>query len=300
MSISLMAQAWKVEGVTQNEKIVLLALCDCANDAGMCFPSVSALQDKCSTTDRSVRRALASLEAGGFLRREARDGRCNVYWLTLGETVQTSRNPGHSVTPDRKSPLTQCHTTPDTVSYINITEPSIEPSVNHHTISAREENKRPVTSNPGGEGPHNGEQAKPVRNAKKRKHAVDEWTGPSDRTWELIAKAGIERGFAESLLDEFRLYWEERAELRPGWEATFLNHVKTRWERQPAKTYAPITNQRGKYDGNSGSKKFNAHQYINDWIRAEGGACGETDLQGDVIDVRAEVVCGVTDGGPGS
>ena len=52
---------------------------------------------------------------------------------------------------------------------------------------------------------------------------------PKDRTYELITKAGISKSFADSLLDEFIFYWRERKEKRPGWDSTFLNHVKNRW-----------------------------------------------------------------------
>ena len=44
----------------------------------------------------------------------------------------------------------------------------------------------------------------------------------------------MDRPFAESCLDEFRLYWQERGERRPGWEATFVNNVKRQWQNRPA------------------------------------------------------------------
>ena len=70
----------------------------------------------------------------------------------------------------------------------------------------------------------------------------DDWT-PAETTYALLAKHGIPQPFAESCLDEFRLYWQERGESRPGWEATFVNNVKHQWERRPA-TATPGNGQR--------------------------------------------------------
>ena len=68
---------------------------------------------------------------------------------------------------------------------------------------------------------------------------------PTEATYALLEKSGIERSFAEGCLDEFRLYWTERQEQRPGWEATFLNNVKRQWaHRTPPATPTPRNGQR--------------------------------------------------------
>lgn len=59
---------------------------------------------------------------------------------------------------------------------------------------------------------------------------AEDWT-PADSTYALLTKGGIPETFSASCLDEFRLYWRERGEVRPGWEATFVNGVKMQWER---------------------------------------------------------------------
>lgn len=76
--------------------------------------------------------------------------------------------------------------------------------------------------------------AKPATKAKaKPKVAMaDDWQ-PADSTFELLEQHGIDRPFAESCIAEFRLYWQERGDRRPGWEATFLGNVKRQWERRP-------------------------------------------------------------------
>ena len=69
---------------------------------------------------------------------------------------------------------------------------------------------------------------------------------PSDRCYELIARAGIGREFASGLIDEFILYWEERGDKRSGWEATFINHAKSQWVRYPQKSQ---NDRQGSYSG---------------------------------------------------
>ena len=89
MSIKLMCAAFDAE-VPSTQKLVLLALCDNANDEGHCFPSISTLERKCSLSDRAVQLAVGWLEANGFLTRQFRTGRATLYVMT----------------PERGSPLT--------------------------------------------------------------------------------------------------------------------------------------------------------------------------------------------------
>ena len=302
-----MSIAWKDEGISQTEKIVLLALCDCANDEGMCFPSVSRLEKKCCLSDRGVQKAMAALEKRGFVSRDVRSGKSSIYWVT--PELRSPPNVVHpergSPTPERRSPPPPnvVHPTPEPRSPINITEQSGEPSLKRKKRNAREENNEHVDTTAGSDGPPNADQAQPGRKANKRATmrliSVDQWTGPGLRCLDLIERAGIPREFADSLLVEFRFFWEERGEVRPGWDATFLNHVKIKWERKPPSHNAPIFNQRGNYAGSSGARKFNAHQYVSEWIRSETATGGEEDFSGAVADVRAEVDGSVTDRGNG-
>lgn len=101
------------------QKFVLVALCDSANDQGECYPSVPTLMGKCSMSDRGIQKCIVELEATGFLRRDFRNGRSTIYWMT----------------PERGSPRTwfppnDVHPTPEPCSPITVIEPSIEPSGN--------------------------------------------------------------------------------------------------------------------------------------------------------------------------
>lgn len=105
MSIALMSAAFAAP-INATQKIVLLALCDCANDHGECYPSVQKLLEKTSLKERAVQAAMAALEAAGYMRREFRNGRSTVYWMTP--------QPPHQMHPRTKCtrPRTSCTPTP--------------------------------------------------------------------------------------------------------------------------------------------------------------------------------------------
>lgn len=63
MSIKLMSHAWDHFQGTATEKLVLLALCDFANDEGDAWPSVATLERKTGASERSVRYTLRHLES---------------------------------------------------------------------------------------------------------------------------------------------------------------------------------------------------------------------------------------------
>lgn len=134
--------------LSSTQKLVLLALCDSANDQGECYPSVTTLVEKCSLTDRAIQAAIADLESMEHLRREPRNGRSTVYWMTPYPGESSPPNVIHPrttfaperhsppklvhPTPERRSPPPPnvVHPTPERHSPITITEPSVEPPGN--------------------------------------------------------------------------------------------------------------------------------------------------------------------------
>lgn len=120
MSIALMTAAFKAK-LSPTNKLVLLALCDCANDQGECFPSIQNLMGKSSLSERSVQAAVAWLEANGFLTRQMRNGRSTLYVLTpAGAAPPQQAHPRRSRTP----PPQELHPTPAAPAPITIREPS--------------------------------------------------------------------------------------------------------------------------------------------------------------------------------
>src|SRR4051794_39682647 len=66
MSIRMMSLVWELD-LPDSEKLVLLALADCANDEGDCWPSVATLTKKCSKSERTVQNCIRTLCVKGHL-----------------------------------------------------------------------------------------------------------------------------------------------------------------------------------------------------------------------------------------
>jgi hypothetical protein len=77
MSVRVMTAVWAL-ALPDSEKIVLLALADCANDEGHCWPGMKSLVAKCSKAERTIQGAIQKLVDGGHLtRREVMGKGCN-------------------------------------------------------------------------------------------------------------------------------------------------------------------------------------------------------------------------------
>lgn len=63
-----MTAVWSIN-LPDSQKIVLLALADCANDEGLCWPSMASLAKKCSKGERTVQGVIRELVAAGHLTR---------------------------------------------------------------------------------------------------------------------------------------------------------------------------------------------------------------------------------------
>ena len=61
--------------------MVLLALCDNANDQGECYPSIDYLAIKCSMGERTVQGHISDMERAGIVRRQLRPGTTTVYHI---------------------------------------------------------------------------------------------------------------------------------------------------------------------------------------------------------------------------
>lgn len=72
-----MTAAWAVD-MPAGEKLVLLALADCANDEGRCWPGIASLSRKTGKSERSLQGAIKALCAAGHLTRVEVPGKgCN-------------------------------------------------------------------------------------------------------------------------------------------------------------------------------------------------------------------------------
>ncbi len=86
MSVKLMAKAWEMP-IPSGQKMVLLALCDHANDDGACYPSQNKIAQKCSMSMRAIVRHIKWLENHGILVKERRQNtnirKSNLYLISL-------------------------------------------------------------------------------------------------------------------------------------------------------------------------------------------------------------------------
>ncbi len=106
MSVHITSRAWKTEGLSMTQKIVLVKLADNASDQGQCWPSVPTIAKECSCTERAVYSAIKELERLGHITRRIRSGTSTVYMV----------NPCTTFTPETDSPLNDIHPTPEPTS----------------------------------------------------------------------------------------------------------------------------------------------------------------------------------------
>ncbi len=141
VSIVLMSAAFKAP-IKATPKLVLLALCDCANDQGECYPSVPTLMEKCSSGERTVQDAMSYLTSAGYMTRDFRKGRSTLYQIT---DPRTWRTPADSAPPQQPHPTPaaaaplppqQPHPTPAAAAPITVNEPSVEPKRKKERASA--------------------------------------------------------------------------------------------------------------------------------------------------------------------
>lgn len=100
-----MTLVWSLD-LPDSEKIVLLALADCANDEGHCWPSMRSLTVKCSKSDRTIQYAIKKLvEEGHLTRREVPGKGCNY-----------SVHPRNSCAPEEIAPPKGTTQTPEAAS----------------------------------------------------------------------------------------------------------------------------------------------------------------------------------------
>jgi hypothetical protein len=102
MSIRASNWAWMIQ-LSPAPKIVLLALADIADDAGVCYPSISHIAKKACLGERAVQRRLAELRQLRLLsvqRRFRKDGSptSNLYSLHISMSAERDRG-GVEMTP---------------------------------------------------------------------------------------------------------------------------------------------------------------------------------------------------------
>lgn len=97
MSVQLIAWAFEQQLGSITEKSVLLSLANASNGhTGRCHPSIERLAKETNANEKTVRRALVSLEAKGYIQRERarkNDGTLGIYSYTFPKLDTASHPP---------------------------------------------------------------------------------------------------------------------------------------------------------------------------------------------------------------
>lgn len=112
VSVRLMTEVWAVS-LPDSEKLVLLALADCANDEGLCWPSMATLARKCSKSDRTVQASIKRLVASGHMSRSEVPGKGCRYII---HPTTEAASPPKRLRPEAPSPPKGTTPTPEAAS----------------------------------------------------------------------------------------------------------------------------------------------------------------------------------------
>lgn len=97
MSIDATRWAWKQQGISPTQKLVLLSMADRAGEDHTCWPSITRLVQDTGFSDRTIQKAIAGMEAIGLVRRIATSGKVNRY-LLIGVSAREAESM-HTATP---------------------------------------------------------------------------------------------------------------------------------------------------------------------------------------------------------
>lgn len=187
-----MSLVWELD-LPDSEKLVLLALADCANDEGHCWPGMTALTRKCSKSDRTIQLAIKMLVVKGHLtRREVAGKGCNY---TVHPIVKFAADPRSDDTPEATTPPKGTTETPEAASgkpsRTTNSEAKASSSVGKHLIPA-------------------------------------DWTAPAKSALPPRARACAEQWTEASYQTEaeaFVCYWRSERKMKTDWTGTWANRI---------------------------------------------------------------------------
>lgn len=209
MSVRIMTAVWNVR-LPDSEKIVLLALADCANDEGLCWPSMATLAKKCSKSDRTVQAAIKSLVATGHMSRSEVPGKGCRYII--------------HPTPEAASPPQPLHPRSEFTS-----EAASPPKGTTLTPEAASDKPSRTITSPEASPPSN---ARAKRDTSKFHRLPADWK-PIRFADDTVAREIVDRrgkDWARAALESFR-NWAANAEDKPGkgrkldWQQAWANWI---------------------------------------------------------------------------
>lgn len=189
MSVRVMTAVWDID-LPDSEKIVLLALADCANDEGWCWPSMATLARKCSKTDRTVQASIKRLVECGHLTRIEVPGKGCKYRV----------HPRSGFTPEAASPPKVTTKTPEEIS--GHPRNGFGQTVKEPSRTVREARAGAPAATPPGEG----------KTGKVKPHPLpDGWAPPAIDDLPPMARDLVRKwpsGAYQASCETFRLHWQ--------------------------------------------------------------------------------------------
>jgi hypothetical protein len=116
-----MTVAWAAD-LPAGDKLVLLALADCANDEGHCWPGLASLCEKTGRCRRSLQESMRNLEASGHIDRVETPGKGMNY---------TVHPVAKSAPVERNAPVANPATTGSKSCHRGVAKSAPKPSKNH-------------------------------------------------------------------------------------------------------------------------------------------------------------------------
>ncbi len=232
MSIAIMQKVWEAPDMIASHKLVLMCLADCANEAGVCWPSIPGIAKKCCTSERNILKIINTLELNGFLQRKSRSGKTTLYTITpeLGfistPVPQFTPEPAYTPEPQDMEPLSPSSCTP---------VPQFTQTLNNHHITTISDGACATITPP--------EESLQVAKKKKRKpqgfpltqtEGVTEDEAPDD--WLLDAmKIKPDKAWIEKRWVDFWDYFTAGDATEPektNWKAAWLRWCRKEKERE--------------------------------------------------------------------
>lgn len=195
-----MTLVWGLD-LPDSEKIVLLALADCANDEGLAWPSMASLSRKCSKSERTCQGVIKSLVTKGLLVREEISGKGCKYWVKANTPAAAA--PRSKCTPAESAPPQGTTDTPAAAAP--------KPSRTINTSEAKASSVKRATRLP------------------------DDFVMPAGwKSWAMRERDWSDRDLREES-EAFSDYWQSKpgaAARKLDWEKTWRNWVRNS-RRQP-------------------------------------------------------------------
>lgn len=190
MSVKLMAKAWDMD-IPQGQKFVLLALCDHANDDGVCYPSQDKLAQKCSMSNRAIINHIKWLEEQNIITKERRQTtqkrKSDLYQINLDGFISEPANSAPANSAPAKNVPEPAEFSRSEPAEFSGTYIKKEPSVYNHQLEPSESSDVVCTTPP----PEDVEIVETGKPAKPKKDNDAKIRANPDNvaTWNAYAKA---------------------------------------------------------------------------------------------------------------